>query len=458
MDFFSALIAWFIFWMYRQNILGFHAFQNTLQDLLPRDFFIGLIFIPAIWLFIYLLSGTYFDLYHKSRLIEINRMFISTIFGGILISIFFFSNDNDHFKYFIKVTARYMLLHFSILALFRFLLFQQVKNNIIKGLVHFKTLIIGGNHNAVKLYNTLKKENNQDGNLCIGFISLQDEQQDELATQLPKLGSLQNLESVIEKNEIEVVIISMDTSEHHLLSSILIRLSHTPLFIKVLPDLYDIISGVVKTTSINAAALINIYPDLMPDWQRVCKRCMDIAVSTFAILFLSPLYLFAIIRVKLSSTGPILYKQERIGKYGIPFYILKFRSMYVNAEEMGPALSKTDDPRITNWGKFMRKWRIDELPQFFNILKGDMSLVGPRPERSYYIHQITTTHPHYKYLHKVKPGLTSWGMVQYGYAENVDQMIDRMKYDLLYIENCSLALDIKIMLYTFKVLFQGRGK
>jgi exopolysaccharide biosynthesis polyprenyl glycosylphosphotransferase len=385
-------------------------------------------------------------------------MFISTIFGGILISIFFFSNDNDHFKYFIKVTARYMLLHFSILALFRFILFQQVKNNIIKGLVHFKTLIIGGNHNAVKLYNTLKKENNQDGNLCIGFISLQDEQQDELATQLPKLGSLQNLESVIEKNEIEVVIISMDTSEHHLLSSILIRLSHTPLFIKVLPDLYDIISGVVKTTSINAAALINIYPDLMPDWQRVCKRFMDIAVSTFAILFLSPLYLFAIIRVKLSSAGPILYKQERIGKYGIPFYILKFRSMFVNAEEMGPALSKTDDPRITNWGKFMRKWRIDELPQFFNILKGDMSLVGPRPERSYYIHQITTTHPHYKYLHKVKPGLTSWGMVQYGYAENVDQMIDRMKYDLLYIENCSLALDIKIMLYTFKVLFQGRGK
>jgi exopolysaccharide biosynthesis polyprenyl glycosylphosphotransferase len=444
--------------MYRQNVLGFHSFQNTLQGLLPRDILIGVVVIPSIWLFIYLLSGTYFDLYHKSRLIEINRIFIATLLGGLFISLFFFSNDNDQFKYFIKVTARYMLLHFSILCVFRFVLFQQVKKNILTGVVHFKTVIIGGNSNAVKLYQTIQEENNQDGNLCIGFISLQEDEEDDLVKFLPKLGNLNNLESVIEQNEIEVVIISMDTSEHHLLSNILIRLSHTPLFIKVLPDLYDFISGVVKTTSINAAALINIYPDLMPDWQRVCKRFMDIIVSASAIIILLPLYLFTIIRVKFSSAGPILYKQERIGKYGIPFNILKFRSMYVNAEEMGPALSKTDDPRITNWGKFMRKWRIDELPQFFNILRGDMSLVGPRPERIFYINQITTTHPHYKYLHKVKPGLTSWGMVQYGYAENLDQMIDRMKYDILYIENCSLALDIKIMLYTFKVLFQGRGK
>ena len=233
-----------------------------------------------------------------------------------------------------------MLLHFSILSVFRFILFQQVKKNILKGVVHFKTIIIGGNSKAATLYKTIQEENNQDGNLCIGFISLQEEEEDELAKYLPKLGNINNLESVIEQNEIEVVIISMDTSDHHLLSNILIRLSHTPLFIKVLPDLYDFISGVVKTTSINSAALINIYPDLMPDWQRVCKRFMDIIVSALAIIILLPLYLFTIIRVKFSSTGPVLYKQERIGKYGIPFNILKFRSMYVNAEEMGPALSK----------------------------------------------------------------------------------------------------------------------
>jgi lipopolysaccharide/colanic/teichoic acid biosynthesis glycosyltransferase len=160
----------------------------------------------------------------------------------------------------------------------------------------------------------------------------------------------------------------------------------------------------------------------------------------------------------LSSQGPIIYKQQRIGLFGRPFYIYKFRSMYTDAEKGGPALSSKDDSRITPWGRVMRKWRIDELPQFVNILKGDMSLVGPRPERKHFIDIISSTHPHYKYLHKVKPGLTSWGMVQFGYAENVSEMMERMKYDLLYIENCSLALDLKIMLYTLMVIFQGRGK
>jgi len=173
---------------------------------------------------------------------------------------------------------------------------------------------------------------------------------------------------------------------------------------------------------------------------------------------LSPFLLLTAIMVKLSSKGGMLYKQERIGRFGRPFYIYKFRSMYVEAEKSGPALSSKMDPRITPWGRFMRKWRIDEVPQFVNIIKGEMSLVGPRPERKYYIDIISKTQAHYKYLHKVKPGLTSWGMVQFGYAENVDEMVERMKYDLLYIENCSLALDVKIILYTFVVIFQGRGK
>jgi polysaccharide biosynthesis protein PslA len=272
------------------------------------------------------------------------------------------------------------------------------------------------------------------------------------------LGHLSELEQIIDQYEIEEVIVAVDSSEHHLLENILTRLSYRPVVVKVLPDYYDIISGSVKTSNVYDAVLIHIHPDLMPDWQRVCKRVIDIAISATSLILLTPFLAFTAIMVKLSSKGGVIYKQERIGLFGRPFHIYKFRSMFLEAEHSGPALSSKMDPRITPWGRFMRKWRIDELPQFLNILKGDMSLVGPRPERRHYIDIISGSHPHYKYLHKVKPGLTSWGMVQFGYAENVEEMIERMKYDLLYIENCSLALDLKIIMYTFIVIFQGRGK
>ena len=197
---------------------------------------------------------------------------------------------------------------------------------------------------------------------------------------------------------------------------------------------------------------------LLAPWQLHIKRLIDIAVAIFTSIFLSPLILFTALRVAFSSKGSIFFLQERVGKNGKPFMICKFRSMYLNAEQNGAMLSSEEDKRITAWGKIMRRWRLDELPQFWNVLKGDMSIVGPRPERKFYIEKIIVTHPEYNYLLKVKPGLTSLGMVKFGYAKNVEEMIERLAYDLQYIKNISLLLDFKIMLQSISVVFAGKGK
>lgn len=460
LDYLTAIAAWLVFWLYRQHLLheAFpHIYPNE-RNWTSRDYVISFLFIPLFWTCLHYLSGAYFDLYRKSRLIEIYRSAIISLIGALLIGMIAFSNDTDSFKYFFEITLWYFLTHTSFLIIFRLIWLFKIKRDLEKGKITYNTLIVGGNGKATKVYYEIKNNPHVMGNEVKGFVSADKTVVPLNISNVPELGSIEHLESIIEEHRIEEVVIALESHEHKKLEHILTRLSYSPAIIKVLPDLYDIISGSVRIDNVYAPVLISIHPELLPDWQKVCKRAIDVSVSLFALLLLSPVYLLAAIRVKRSSEGPVFYKQERIGLFGRPFYIYKFRSMYVNAEERGPALSSDDDNRITPWGKFMRKWRIDELPQFINILKGDMSLVGPRPERKFFIDQIIATHPHYKYLHRVKPGITSWGMVQYGYAENVEQMIERMKYDLLYIENCSIALDIKIMLYTIKVLFQGRGK
>lgn len=458
LDYFVTVAAWIIFWSYRIGQHSKTSFFTAWQYVLPRDVFYAFVLLPLGWMLLYLLSGTYFDIYRKSRLYELNRTLISSIIGCVVVGLVVFADDSTDYSSFISMTGRYLLIHTAWVLTARMLLFNTIKRQLSSGKSGFNTIIIGGSEHAISVYQQITASPVALGNIFKGFIYPNKDARNGMDQYLPILGTIEHLEQVIDEHMVEEVIIAVDTSEHHLLQSILTRLSYRPVYVKVLADTYDIIAGTVKTSNVYDVGFIHIDPNLMPDWQRVCKRTLDIISSLGWMLLLLPAYAFAALKVRLSSPGPVFYRQERIGLLGRPFWIYKFRSMYLDAEINGPALSSDEDPRITKWGKVMRKWRIDELPQFFNILKGDMSLVGPRPERRYFIDLISQSRPHYKYLHKVKPGLTSWGMVKYGYAENVSEMIERMKYDLLYIENCSLALDVKIMCYTLIVIFQGRGK
>lgn len=197
----------------------------------------------------------------------------------------------------------------------------------------------------------------------------------------------------------------------------------------------------------------------MKDYEVCVKRAFDVVASTIGLILLSPLFAVIALQVKLSSPGPVIYSQERIGMYGLPFRIYKFRTMVIDAEADGvPQLAHDHDPRITRLGHWLRKYRLDELPQLWNIIRGDMSLVGHRPERAYFIEQIMKEAPYYCLLYKVRPGLAGWGMIRVGYADTMEQLVERLNCDIVYVENMSLLLDLKIMFFIFGVIILGKGK
>ena len=353
-----------------------------------------------------------------------------------------------------------LTIHFTLTATSRMILLTRASRRLKAGLVSYNTLIIGGNKNALALFEEIKGMKLQTGNNFLGFIDSNGKSTNELAKHLPVLGKIEDISKVIKANQIEEAIIAIETSDHNKIKQILDALAdfETEVYTKIIPDMYDILLGTVKMNRIFGAVLIEIQQDLMPRWQKIFKRIIDVGASLAMLILLSPLYLFVALRVKFSSEGPVFYNQERIGLNRKPFDIYKFRSMHVGAEKNGPQLSSDGDNRCTPWGATMRKWRLDELPQFWNVLKGDMSLVGPRPERQHYIDKIVKISPHYRHLLKVRPGITSWGQVKYGYASSIEEMAQRLRFDILYIENRSLALDFKIMFYTLKVLWDEEGE
>lgn len=451
-DFLMASLAWASFFYFRKVEIEKAPFEvNT-------EFVLGVILIPVFWVILHALLGTYINALRLYRMKILSLTALSTLIGTVVIFFAFLLDDeiSGHHLYYQSASAVFTLQFFYTLVP-RFIIVNSIVKKVHKGIIGFNTLLIGGSQKAVDIYEEIQFNHQNSGNKFIGFVNLNGIDKN-LEDKLPYLGHFNDFDNIIGNIDVEEVIIALDSTEHEKLRKIIAKVSGRDLKIKVIPDMYDILSGSVKMNNIFGAPLIELNSEILPIWQRVLKRGIDVVCASIALILLLPVYIVLAILVKTSSDGPIFFKQDRIGKNGVPFKIIKFRTMYIDAEKAGPQLSSSHDPRITNVGRIMRKMRLDEFPQFWNVVKGDMSLVGPRPERQYFIDKILDVEPQFTQLNKVRPGITSWGQVKYGYAENVNEMIQRMKYDLLYLKNMSLALDFKIMLYTILIVFKAKGK
>ena len=467
-DTLSAMLAWAALFMFRKLHLEQTGASDVNMIFGDTNFWLGLVAVPAGWLILYTMQGTYRNVLRKARVKELIDTAVASVLGVIVIFFLLLIDDEittyHHYYYsFLFLLAVHFLLTYSL----RLVVTTQTARMVHTRQLGFPTIIVGCGPRAYQTYLDLENQETYSGNQLVGYVDLGGDatpegvgsRNSELEKIIPRLGTLDDLRQLVDKYDVEEAIIAVEESEQGRISEILHALYCCgDLIIKITPDARDIIVGSVKMNSIFHSPLIVINNRLMEEWEYSVKRLADIVISLLAMIVLSPVYLVTAIIVKCGSPGPVFYAQERIGYHGKPFKMHKFRSMYVDAEKSGPALSKDNDPRITPFGRFMRKVRLDEIPQFYNVLKGTMSLVGPRPERQFYIDQIVKRAPEYLLLQRIKPGITSWGQVKYGYASTVDEMVERLRYDLLYLDNMSLTTDLKILVYTVLIIFQGRGK
>ena len=452
-DFISASVAWLLFNILRYEVFAIDEGADSLLDYLQYPGVLGgQVVIPLFWLVLYYFSGYYNKPFGKSRLTELFSTFITVLIGTVFVFFALLLDDiprsiDIYYKLFFGMFG----LQFFITYIPRLLITQSGMRKIKNREWAMKVLIIGAGGKAVRIAHDLYRL----GYDICGFVS-EDERTPVKADRNQVLGTVEDIPVLMEKENVDEIVLAVESKNNKALLGILYSLYWYKRPIKVLADRFNMLSK-IQLRTIRGIPLVDVTDNNFSPAEQNIKLFLDKVCSVVALLLLSPLFAYIAWRVKKDSPGPVFFRQERIGYLGQPFWMYKFRTMYVNAEENGPSLSSEDDPRVTPFGRVMRKYRLDELPQFWNVLKGDMSLVGPRPERKYFIDEIVKTAPYYYLLHNVRPGITSLGMVKYGYAASVDKMVERMEYDILYYENMSLTLDLTILIYTVKTVITGKG-
>ena len=454
LDFMVVLAGWIIYHSYAEVIWEYQIF--TVE---PNILLNGILY-SAFWIILFVLIGVYKKLYLVSRLDEFVRI-AKASFVGMLILFFISGNDQQNtWEVQRQAVFLYGFTVFVLMAVNRFIVRSIQKYFAQKGKGLHRAIIVGVGRSAKTAYEDLKR-NKILGMQVLGYVSINGQDPDpDVGIEKGKiLGSIDEIEQIIRDWQVQDVMVALEPEHREKLVNIIAKTDSPEVSLKLLPDFHQVVSGLSKTNQIFGMPLIEVSPEPMQLWELVAKRFFDVVISFTVLALTFPFLLIIGLLIRLTSDGTAIYKQTRVGRNEKPFTMYKFRTMFDNAEkDSGPKWATKNDPRITPMGRWLRRLRIDELPQFMNVLKGDMSLVGPRPERPHFVDQFSAEVPLYSRRHRVRPGITGWAQVKWKYDASMDDVREKTKYDLFYIENASMSMDAKILINTIMTVVKGRGQ